>query len=103
MDNVSESKNDKVLVLGCGNAEFSADMYDDGFSNITNIDYSTVCIEQMSQINKSRVHMKYEVMDVRDLKFDDNSFDIAIDKSTIDALLCGEDSTLNTAIMLKEV
>lgn len=90
-------------MLGCGNAELSADMYDDGYLDITNIDYSKVCIDMMSEINKSRDHMKYEVMDVRDLKFEDNSFDIAIDKSTIDALLCGEDSTVNTAIMLKEV
>jgi ubiquinone/menaquinone biosynthesis C-methylase UbiE len=42
-------------------------------------------------------------MDVRDLKYDDNSFDFAIDKSTIDALLCGDSSYINVAIMLKEV
>ena len=44
-----------------------------------------------------------EVMDVRDLKYKDNFFDLIIDKSTIDALLCGESSYLNVAIMLKEV
>jgi ubiquinone/menaquinone biosynthesis C-methylase UbiE len=42
-------------------------------------------------------------MDVRDLKYEDNTFDLAVDKSTIDALLCGEKSFLNVAIMLKEV
>lgn len=44
-----------------------------------------------------------EVMDVRDMKYDEQSFDFVIDKSTIDALLCGENSFLNVAIMLKEV
>lgn len=42
-------------------------------------------------------------MDVRDLKYPDKSFDFIIDKSTIDALLCGDSSFLNVAIMLKEV
>jgi hypothetical protein len=42
-------------------------------------------------------------MDVRDMKYGDNSFDLAIDKSTIDALLCGDSSFLNVAIMTKEV
>ena len=35
-------------------------------------------------------------------EFEDNSFDMAIDKSTIDALLCGEDSFVMVAKMLKE-
>ena len=47
--------------------------------------------------------MIYEVMDVRDLKYEDNSFDLAVDKSTIDALLCGEDAFINVAKMIKEV
>ena len=34
--------------------------------------------------------MKWDVMDVRDLKYEDNSFDLIVDKSTIDALLCGD-------------
>jgi ubiquinone/menaquinone biosynthesis C-methylase UbiE len=34
--------------------------------------------------------------------YQDSSFDILIDKSTIDALLCGDDSFLKTAKMLKE-
>lgn len=42
-------------------------------------------------------------MDITDMSaFESNSFDIAIDKSTIDALLCGDDSFLKVAMMLKE-
>jgi ubiquinone/menaquinone biosynthesis C-methylase UbiE len=37
------------------------------------------------------------------MKIEDNSFDLAIDKSTIDALLCGDHSFMNVAIMTKEV
>lgn len=42
-------------------------------------------------------------MDVRDIRHNDQTFDLAIDKSTIDALLCGERSFINVSIMLKEV
>jgi EEF1A lysine methyltransferase 4 len=35
----------KILVLGCGNAEFSEDLYDDGFHFIYNIDISSVVIQ----------------------------------------------------------
>ena len=40
-------------------------------------------------------------MDVRSMNFHSNTFDLIIDKSTIDALLCGESAFLNTALMLK--
>jgi len=97
------TRESKVLVLGCGNAEFSEDLYDDGYHNLFNIDISSVVITQMSERNKHRDVMKYEVMDVRDIKYADGFFDVAIDKSTIDALLCGDNAYVNVAIMLKEV
>ena len=93
----------KILVVGCGNAELSENMYDDGFHNISNIDISSVVIKQMSERNKDRTEMKYEVMDCTNMKFPDNYFDIAIDKSTIDALLCGDNAYLMVAKLTKEV
>ena len=39
-------------MLGCGNANFSADMYDDGYKNITNVDISSVVIKQMIEKNQ---------------------------------------------------
>ena len=49
-----------------------------------------------------RPNMKWDVMDCRDLKYNDESFDLIIDKSTIDALLCGDKAYLNVAIMMNE-
>ena len=46
--------------------------------------------------------MVYEDMDCCDLSYQDNFFDCIIDKSTIDAILCGDNAFLNTALMLKE-
>ena len=48
--------------------------------------------------------MRYEVMDCTDMSsLANESFDIAIDKSTIDALLCGDNSYLMVAKMTKEI
>lgn len=93
----------QILNLGCGNSEFAEDMYNDGYKNIKNIDISHNVIKTMAERNKDKEGMIYEVMDVRDLKYEDNSFDLAVDKSTIDALLCGEDAFINVAKMIKEV
>lgn len=56
----------------------------------------------MKERNKHRSNMYYEVMDVCNLKYPDNFFDIAIDKSTIDALLCGDNAFVLVALMMKE-
>lgn len=76
-------------MLGWGNALISQEMYDDGYEHITNIDISPVVIEDMKERNKDRPNMTWEVMDVMNMTYDDETFDIAIDKSTIDALLWG--------------
>jgi SAM-dependent methyltransferase len=76
-----------ILMLGCGNALISQEMYDDGYQNITNIDISQVVIDDMKERNVDRPNMTWEVMDVMKMSYEDNTFDIAIDKSTIDALL----------------
>ena len=47
--------------------------------------------------------MHWVVMDITDMEeIDTDSYDLAIDKSTIDALLCGDDSFLKVALMMKE-
>ena len=42
-------------------------------------------------------------MDACDLKFEDQFFDLVIDKATIDTILCGSNPYLNAANLLKEV
>lgn len=48
----------KILILGCGNAEFSENIYDDGYKNIHNIDISKNVITNMQKRNESRPEMK---------------------------------------------
>jgi len=75
-------------MLGCGNSKLSEEMYDDGFRNITNVDYSPVVIDQMQRRHEaSRPGMKWVVADVRELPFDADAFDITLDKGTMDAMM----------------
>jgi hypothetical protein len=39
----------RILVVGCGNSSFSADLYDDGFPHVINIDYSETVISTMRE------------------------------------------------------
>ena len=61
---IKEFKLDKekssIINLGCGNAEFSEEMYDDGYKNIYNVDISQNVIAYMRERSKSRPEMKCE-------------------------------------------
>jgi SAM-dependent methyltransferase len=81
----------KILVVGCGNSTFSSDLYDAGYKNITNIDFSEVCISAMfSKHAEAKPNMEWICMDMTDLKFQDATFDIVIDKASMDALMVDE-------------
>ncbi|KAJ2735349.1 hypothetical protein H4S06_006709 [Coemansia sp. BCRC 34490] len=81
-------KGARILMLGCGNSTLSEDMYSAGYQNIVNVDYSDVVIECMRQRTRHMDKMTWEVMDVREMHLDDGSIDVAVDKGTLDALLC---------------
>ncbi|KAI6042712.1 S-adenosyl-L-methionine-dependent methyltransferase [Pisolithus marmoratus] len=89
-------KSVRILMLGCGNSKFSEDMWDDGYKNIVNVDYSAVAIERMRARNsETRPEMQWYEMDVRSLTFPDSSFDIAIDKGTMDAMMTSSSNVWN--------
>jgi len=73
-----------VLMVGCGNSTLSADMVADGYM-VTNIDISEVVINFMRD---KHPNMEWYQMDATEMTFEDNTFDIVIDKGTIDALAC---------------
>ncbi|XP_068699197.1 EEF1A lysine methyltransferase 4-like [Montipora foliosa] len=83
-------KSDRILMLGCGNSRLSEDMYNDGYRNITNIDFSPVVIENMTRKCRGMVDMQWMVMDITKLSFDQSSFDVVLEKASIDALLVEE-------------
>ena len=64
-------------------------MYLDGFTQITNIDYSPVVIENMRN-KTAETDMKWLVMDITNMEFESEKFDVIIEKATLDALLVNE-------------
>ena len=93
------NENDKILMVGCGNSKLSSQMYNFNFKNITNIDISDVVIGKMQ---KQFPDMKWIEMDATKMDFEDNYFDCAIDKGTLDAIMCGNDPS-PPAKMIKEM
>lgn len=66
-------KNSRVLNVGCGNSKFHEDMFDDGYTDIVNIDISANVINQMkARAEQANAPMEYKVMDATDMTgFDD--------------------------------
>ena len=59
----------KILVPGCGNSKLSENLYDAGFKEITNIDFSKVVISDMLRRNvRDRPGMRWRVMDMTQMQ-----------------------------------
>ncbi|KAL0234319.1 hypothetical protein PCE1_001355 [Barthelona sp. PCE] len=97
------SSGSKILHVGCGNSRMATQLYDDGYKNVTNIDISETVVHQMQQKYADQPELTFQVMDTRRMTFDDESFDVVVDKATLDALLCGRESFDNAYLMNKEV
>lgn len=100
----SKPNNDKILVVGCGNANFSYDFVKNSAfnnSNIIHIDYCDVVIKQQKE---KFPKLNYFVMDAMDMvEFDDGEFDFIIDKSLIDTTLCHHEGQLTTERLYNEL
>lgn len=70
----------------------SVDIYRAGFHSITNIDYSSVCINTMAARHSDCPGMTWLQMDVRQLSFQSESFDVVLEKATLDAIMVEEKS-----------
>ena len=99
------TKNDKILNLGCGNSRLSEELSEEGYEDITNIDFSTKVITIMEEKCKAKFpKMSFKVMDVLDMKeFQTGSFNTVIDKGTLDSVLCGDNSVASAQKMIAEV
>jgi ubiquinone/menaquinone biosynthesis C-methylase UbiE len=73
------------------------------FLAVANIDISSVVIEQMEIAHQDKESLLWFIMDCTDLEFENNMFDVAFDKGTLDALFCGMDAVQKVGQTLTEV
>lgn len=82
-------KDARILVLGCGNSNMSVIMHEEGYTDITNIDFSSAAIDIMQKQYGHLPGMSWLQMDASNLTFDNGTFDVVMEKSLFDALFAG--------------
>ncbi|GAX74579.1 hypothetical protein CEUSTIGMA_g2028.t1 [Chlamydomonas eustigma] len=94
-----------LLQVGVGTSTIQLDLVNlSGFEDITNLDYSSVCIDHMRSLHMMVPELKYLQGDVRKMTaFEDGCFGGVLDKGTLDALLCGDCADDDSCKMLCEV
>merc|ERR1712167_105455 len=95
----------KIVNLGCGNSKLGHDMYQDGYKSITNIDFAeNIITEMQKKYGDACPEMEWKVTNVREMtEIPSGSFKYAVDKGTLDSLLCGANSTSNAYKYLCEI
>ncbi|XP_044752942.1 eEF1A lysine and N-terminal methyltransferase homolog [Coccinella septempunctata] len=98
-------KSDNILITGCGNSDLGANLHDAGFKDITNIDTSKVVIKQMKEKYKEKTSLAYLQMDALDTTFENENFNVILDKGTLDALMpdCHEATLKNIRKYFEEI
>ena len=87
---------DRILNLGCGNSSLSTSLYERGYQNIDNIDFSQTVISRMKERTiYAMPKMKWHIMDMLELAFERDSFDVVLDKGSMDALMVDQGDVWN--------
>ncbi|XP_051131606.1 uncharacterized protein LOC127251779 [Andrographis paniculata] len=103
--------NSTVLEIGCGNSQLCEELYRDGITQLTCIDLSSVAVEKMKQRVISQGYKEIKVLeaDMLDLPFGDESFDVVVEKGTMDVLFVDsgdpwnpQDATVNKVTAMLE-
>merc|ERR1711924_238807 len=77
---------DRILHVGCGNSVVSESLWHDGYVQVTHLDLSPVVIEQVkARLNFTTDHA-FVVGDLTALTFQDQAFDVVLDKGALDAV-----------------
>ncbi|XP_044290576.1 EEF1A lysine methyltransferase 4 [Varanus komodoensis] len=88
---------DRILVLGCGTSALSYDLFQLGYADVTSIDYSGTCISSMQSCYAHCPGLHWAVMDARTLNFVDGSFDVILEKGTLDSMMVEEKDPWNVS------
>lgn len=96
--------NASVLEVGCGNSQLCEELYRDGITELTCIDLSPVAVEKMKQRLYSKGFKEIKVLeaDMLELPFEDECFDVVIEKGTMDVLFVDSGDPWNPEPRTKE-
>ncbi|CAD6184583.1 unnamed protein product [Caenorhabditis auriculariae] len=84
------SSESRIAHIGCGSSKMSKELFDLGYQNITNVDYSQTLINNGKERYPA---MDWTLDDITSLStLDDESFDVVLEKATLEAVLVGEQS-----------
>jgi len=78
----------RILHVGCGNSRVPQAMWEDGFHNVTHLDFSEVAIQQLSARLDFTTH-RFVVGDMTNTSFSDEAFDAVLDKGVLDSVWNG--------------
>ena len=104
----------EVLVIGCGNSTQSEDMFAQGYTCVTSIDFSDVVIQEMTTktcaftnaiTNPKTSWLRYEKMDFLNMDYIDERFRLVFDKGALDALMSDDTprSKKDAATLFQEI
>ncbi|KAF9430996.1 hypothetical protein BGZ76_000629 [Entomortierella beljakovae] len=109
-----KNSSDKILNLGCGNSNLPLDLYFAGYHHVTSVDFVASVVDRMREKceqaigwkrdtlqqqqqpqsvgNSQQCPLQFLEMDCLDMSLlPENTFQLCIDKSTSDAISCGDD------------
>jgi len=87
----------EIFILCIG---LSEEMYEEGYTNIHNIDFSQICIKSMEEKNRVKfpqmtcnileiniilLDRQMDILDMKDIK--NGEFQVVVDKGTLDSIL----------------
>ncbi|KYK68801.1 spermine/spermidine synthase family,related protein [Toxoplasma gondii TgCatPRC2] len=87
-----KNRGSRILHVGCGNSELAAELVEDGYTSVVNVDFSPVVISNMRRrFRHLRSALEWECLDVRNgalvKQFGSDSFDVVLDKGFLDAYI----------------
>ncbi|KEP65262.1 UNVERIFIED_CONTAM: hypothetical protein HHA_213740 [Hammondia hammondi] len=87
-----KNKRARILHVGCGNSELAAELVEDGYTSVVNVDFSPVVISNMRRrFRHLGSALEWECLDVRNgalvKQFGSDSFDVVLDKGFLDAYI----------------
>lgn len=91
----------RVLVVGCGDSTLSEDLWDSGFTRVVGVDVEERCIVAARARTVAKPGLEWVASDLaakEGLPPALGTFDLALDKGTLDAIVCAGDDVACRAV-----